>query len=75
VDFPNDRAISRRFRSTANMVRQLAEWAGADESRTDVAAMLAGRFSEPEPDAKRSSEGFVYLIKWGVNQDRARRST
>ena len=67
MDFPNDRAISRRFRSTANMVRQLAEWAGADESRTDVAAMLAGRFSEPEPDAKRSSEGFVYLIKWGVN--------
>lgn len=49
------------------MVRQLAEWAGADELRTDVAAMLAGRFSEPEPDAKRSSEGFVYLIKWGVN--------
>jgi hypothetical protein len=67
ADFPNDRAISKRFRSTGNMHRQLAKWAGADETRADVAAMLAGRLLEPAPDAKRPVEGFVYLIQWGAN--------
>jgi hypothetical protein len=68
ADFPNDRAISIRFRSTANMHRQLSKWAGADETRADVVAMLAGRLvDESKPEAKRSAEGFVYLIRWGAN--------
>ena len=61
------RAIVKHFRSTANMHRRLAEWAKANEENADVAAMLADRVAEAEPVGKRSTEGFVYLIRWGTN--------
>jgi Meiotically up-regulated gene 113 len=68
ADFPNDRAISRRFGSTANMHRELAKWAGTNETHADIAAMFVGRlFEGAEPAAKRLAEGFVYLIRWGAN--------
>jgi hypothetical protein len=63
----NPKAIYRRFQSTANMIRRLAEWASEDESRADVAAMLPGRADESEVASKRSEDGFVYLIQWGAN--------
>jgi hypothetical protein len=66
-DFPNDRAIARRFRTTANMHRLLAEWASADKSRIDITRMLADRLAESEPSGKRRGEGFVYLIRWGAH--------
>jgi len=66
-DIPNHKAIYRRFQSTANMLRRLAEWASAEKSRADVAAMLADRVSDAEPEVKRPAEGFVYLIRWGAN--------
>jgi hypothetical protein len=66
-DIPNHKAIYRRFHSTANMLRRLAEWASADESRADVAAMLADRVSPSEPETKRPVEGHVYLIRWGAH--------
>jgi hypothetical protein len=64
--FFSHKAIYRHFQSTDNMLRRLAQWARADESRADIAAMLAGRV-DSEPEAKRPAEGHVYLIRWGTN--------
>jgi hypothetical protein len=66
-NFFNHKAIYRHFQSTDSMLRRLAEWARADESRGDIAAMLADRVVEPEPESRRPAEGFVYLIQWGAN--------
>ncbi len=66
-DFPNHKAVYRRFQSTANMLRRLAEWTKAHEDYADVAAMLTEHASEAEQDTKRSADGFVYLIQWGAN--------
>lgn len=66
-DVPNHKAIYRTFQSTANMIRRLGEWASADASRADVAAMLPGRAEASEVASKRPADGFVYLIQWGAN--------
>jgi Meiotically Up-regulated Gene 113 (MUG113) protein len=65
--FPNDRGISRRFGTRSEMLRQLAAWANADGSRTDVAAMLAGIVAESTPERSPPTEGYVYLIRWGAH--------
>jgi hypothetical protein len=66
-DLPNHKSVYRRFHSTANMLRRLAEWTGAKDSYSDVATMLAGTVSDAEIEVKRSVDGFVYLIRWGAN--------
>jgi hypothetical protein len=66
-DFPNDRAIAKRFRTMDNLRRALAAWASADEARTDITVMLAGRLTDFEPQGESPVEGFVYLIRWGAH--------
>jgi hypothetical protein len=66
-DFPNHKAIYRHFQSTANMLRELAEWTKNHADYADVAKMLAEHVSEAEQDTKRPAEGFVYLIRWGAH--------
>jgi hypothetical protein len=68
ADFPNDRAIAIRYQKVDNLLRALAAWAGAEDSRNDIAAMLVGRVAASEPDeSKRPAEGSVYLIRWGAH--------
>lgn len=57
-DFPY-RAIMRHFRSTANMQRRLSEWASANGSYADVAAMLVERVPALETESKPVTDGFV----------------
>ena len=66
-EFPNHKSIYRRFQSTVNMLRLLSEWAQANDSYADVAAMLAGRIADSEVESKPGVDGFVYLIQWGNN--------
>lgn len=66
-DFPNHKSIYRHFRSTVAMLRRLEEWTRSNESFSDIAAMLADRGVGSEAEPERSKEGFVYLIRWGVN--------
>ena len=65
-DFPY-RAIMRHFSSTANMQRRLSDWASGDAAFADVAAMLAERVPILEGESKPATDGFVYLIQWGLN--------
>ena len=66
-DFPNHKAIYRHFQSTANMLRELAEWAKNRADYADVAKMLGKHAPETKLETKRPTEGFVYLIRWGVH--------
>jgi len=66
-DFPNHRSVYRRFHSTANMLRRLAEWVGSNGSYADVAVMLADRVPDSAEETKHLVDGFVYLIRWGAD--------
>ena len=65
-DFPY-RAIWRHFGSMEDMLRRLAEWTKGSEENADVAAMLSSRVSGSEANTKPRADGYVYLIRWGVN--------
>jgi hypothetical protein len=66
--FPNHKMVYRRFQSTANMLRRLAEWTKERSDYVDVFAMVE-KHARPEAncDSKSASEGYVYLIRWGAH--------
>jgi hypothetical protein len=67
-DFPNHKTVYRHFQSTANMLRQLAEWTKDRPDFADVFAMVEKHAApEAHDDNKRSAEGYVYLIRWGAH--------
>jgi hypothetical protein len=65
-NFPNDRAIQRRFKSKNNIFQQLKSWAETNSECTDVVLILENLLSESDlrPENK-SKEGYVYLLKSG----------
>ena len=66
-DFPGHKSIYRHFQSTANMLRELAAWTKDHHDFADVGAMLSDQAAEVPQDTKRSTDGFVYLIRWGAH--------
>jgi hypothetical protein len=67
-DFPNHKTVYRHFQSTANMLRQLADWAKERPDYADVFTMVERHAaSEENDDGKQPSEGVVYLIRWGAH--------
>jgi hypothetical protein len=68
-DFPNHKMVYRRFQSTANMLRRLAEWTKERADYADVFAIVETHAAagKANPNSKPSAEGYVYLIRWGAH--------
>lgn len=67
-DFPNHKMVYRRFQSTANMLRRLAEWTKERPDYADVFAIVEKHaVSDTNGANKLAPEGYVYLIRWGAH--------